>query len=176
MSRMFAGLGLTVLFAAAPGSGAGPSAPSKPSSTAGANVHAVNGPGLKRALTALQGKVVVLNIWATTCGPCVEEFPGFVRLHNAYKAKGLTVLAVSMDEPEDRQRVVEFIAERKAAFPVYLRSNGGVDDFFDPINKKWDGAMPTTYLYDRGGGLKRDLGPGALTYAELEAAVTPLLK
>jgi thiol-disulfide isomerase/thioredoxin len=139
------------------------------------NVRAVDGKGLKKALVAHRGKVVVLNLWATWCAPCVDEFPEFVKLHNEYKSKGLTVIAASMDEPRDRGRVVDFIAQQEAAFPVYLRSRGDLEQFFDPIDRKWSGAVPTTYIFDRRGKLVGHPHTGPYTYSQLVGAVSPVL-
>ena len=141
-----------------------------------ANLHAVDGPGLKKAIEANRGKVVVLNLWATWCPPCVEEFPALVKLHDTYKAKGLTVIGASLDEPGDRSRVTEFLTKQKAKFPVYMPKGGDPGVFVKPIDKDWTGAVPTTYLYDRSG--KRFGAPiaGMRSYAQFEAAIKQLLK
>jgi thiol-disulfide isomerase/thioredoxin len=140
------------------------------------NVQATDGAGLKQALAGEKGKVVVLNLWATWCGPCVEEFPSLVKLHNSYSAKGLTVVAASLDEPDDQGKVVAFIEKQKAAFPVYVRRSGAPEKFIDPIDKGWTGAVPTTYIFDRNG--KRVGKPiiGERSYEQLVTAVEPLLK
>jgi thiol-disulfide isomerase/thioredoxin len=140
------------------------------------NVQATDGAGLKEALAQQKGKVVVLNLWATWCSPCVEEFPHLVKLHHAYSSKGLTVVAASLDEPEDRGKVVEFIEKQKAGFPVYIRRSGDPEKFIDPVDKGWTGAVPTTYIFDRSG--KRVGKPiiGERSYEQFVAAVEPLLK
>src|SRR5687768_14180878 len=73
------------------------------------NVQAVDGKALKRAIEEQKGKVVVVNYWATWCAPCVEEFPDLVKLQNSYRDKGLVVIGVSMDEPDDKGKVVAFV-------------------------------------------------------------------
>ena len=140
------------------------------------NVQAIDGKSLKQAIAGLKGKAVVVNLWATWCPPCVAEFPDLVKLRENYAAKGLEVVGVSMDEPEDRSKVDAFILKQKARFPVYLRKGGSVEQFFDPVDKGWPGVVPTTYLFDKDG--KRVGKPivGERTYAQFEAAVKPLLK
>src|SRR5689334_22084768 len=91
-TRLLAGWGAAaaLLCVAAP-------APAKNSSA----VTPVDAAGLKRAVAARKGKVVLVNFWATWCIPCVEEFPDLVRLHNKYKAQGLDFVPVSVDMARD---------------------------------------------------------------------------
>lgn len=140
-----------------------------------ASVEAVDGKALKKALEGHKGKVVVLNFWATWCGPCVEEFPDLVKLHNKYADKGLVVLGVSMDEPRDQGKVVDFAQKQKAGFPIFVRKSGNIEKYVSPIDKGWQGVIPTTYVYDREG--KRVGKPliGLKSYDDFVRAVEPLL-
>lgn len=138
-------------------------------------VKGTSGSGLKSAIAAQKGKVVVVNVWATWCGPCVAEFPYFVKLHNAYKAKGLTVVGASLDEPEDKPKVTKFIASNKVAFPMFMRTTRSMEEFIHPVDKKWEGVAPTTYVFDRSGKLVKSK-TGAVSYQELVGYVEPLLK
>jgi thiol-disulfide isomerase/thioredoxin len=135
------------------------------------NVQAVEGPALKQAINSHKGKVVVLNLWATWCPPCVEEFPDLVKLHNNYRAKGLVMIAASLDEPEDKGKVVEFVSKQKASFPVYLRSKGNEEAFINPIDKEWPGAVPVTYVYNRAGKLVGKPIVGGQSYEQFEERV-----
>jgi thiol-disulfide isomerase/thioredoxin len=139
-------------------------------------LQALDGPGLKKTIAAQRGKVVVLNLWATWCPPCVEEFPSLVKLHNAYRGRGLVVIGVSMDEPGDRGRVAEFIRRQKVGFPVYTRQAGDLEAFIAPVDRRWSGALPTTYLFDRKGALVGTPAIGARSYEQFAAMVEPLLK
>jgi thiol-disulfide isomerase/thioredoxin len=166
--RVAACLGLahslpTVTFAA-PGRGGQPA------------VRALNGPGLKKAIAGYRGKVVLLNLWATWCGPCVEEFPSLVRLYNKYRSRGLVVLAASVDEPQTQGKVKPFLASQKAIFPAFIRQSGDVDAFISVIDPAWSGAVPTTYLFDRTGKPVGKPLIGEQSYAKFTATVEPLLK
>ena len=166
-----AGLTLAVVAALAPGisSHAAPTAP-KP------DVRAVDGAGLKKALAAQKGKAVLLNLWATWCDSCVAEFPDLVKISDAYRPKGLVVFAVSLDEPQDRGKVTDFILRQKAVFPVYIRSGGEIEAFVDPVDKSWSQVAPTTYLFNRSGKLAGKPLEGPQSYAKFEAAVKQALK
>src|SRR5579862_1839412 len=75
--------------------------------------------GARISLSDFKGKVVVLNFWATWCGPCKVEIPWFIELQSTYAARGFTVLGVSMDE--DGWKVVSpYMAEKKINYPVVL--------------------------------------------------------
>jgi thiol-disulfide isomerase/thioredoxin len=155
---------------------AAPEGATKGKSAPKADVQMVDRAGLKKALAAQKGKVVLVNLWATWCAPCVEEFPDLVKLDEKLRSKGLVVIGVSLDEPRDGDKVVEFITKQKAAFPVYLRKGGDSDSFVEPVDKSWTGAVPTTFIFDRSG--KRVGKPliGGRSYAAFAAAVEPLLK
>ena len=123
---------------------------------------------------------MVVNLWATWCEPCVEEFPELVRLSETYKNKDVVLVSVSLDEPEDHDRVVQFIQNQKAAFPVLMRANASekVEKFLSPLEKKWAGAVPTTYIFNFNRTGKPVGQPiiGRRTYAQFEAALKPALK
>ncbi len=95
-------------------------------------------------LSDLRGKAVVLNFWATWCGPCKAEIPWFVELQKRYGAQGLQVVGVNMDDG-DQKDVEKFAAENSINYPVLLGKEkvaeqyGGID------------YLPTTFYIDRGG-------------------------
>lgn len=151
-------------------------APPAASSAAAPNVKAVTGAALKKAVAAYRGKPVFVNYWATWCEPCVAEFPDIVKLYNAYRAKGVVVISVSLDEPEDKGKVAAFVAKQKAGFPVFLRSGGSPEAFIQPLEKGWGGAVPSTYVFNRAG--KRVSGPvhTKLSYEAMVKMLQPALK
>ncbi len=94
----------------------------------------------------LQGKVALVNFWATWCGPCKIEMPWFVEFQRKYKDQGFTVLAISLDEG-GWDPVREFAAEMELNFPVALGD--------DPLAMDFGGihALPTTMIVDREGNI-----------------------
>lgn len=94
-------------------------------------------------LEDLQGKVVVLNLWATWCPPCVEEMPTLEELHRELGDEGVVVLAVSQDE--EPARVGPWIAERDFTFPVLLDPAAEVGHRFGVS------GYPETFVIDRSG-------------------------
>lgn len=141
------------------------------------DITAVAPAGLKTAISARKGKVVLVNVWATWCGPCVQEFPDLVKLYNAYKKKGLVVLAVSIDKPEDWGRVRQFISGQGAGFPVLIpKGTVSSEEFVKKLDPTWRGAVPVTYIYNKQGKLTGKPMYGARDYDTFVAAVKPLLK
>lgn len=132
--------------------------------------------GLQARLEKEKGRVVVVNYWATWCEPCREEFPDLVELQRRYHDRGVTVLAVSLDSPGEREtEVKKFLAEQRPVFPVFLKTDKeDPDTFINAINKEWTGELPATFLYDRRGN-RTGAYLGKQTLSSLEAAVKPLL-
>lgn len=76
--------------------------------------------GAEQKLSSLRGRVVVLNFWATWCGPCVKEMPDLAAIQNQYAALGVQVIGASADTLAEQKTVREFIAKVKINFPVWL--------------------------------------------------------
>lgn len=93
----------------------------------------------------LRGKVVVLNLWATWCLPCVQEMPTLERLHRKMEGRDLVVLAVSEDEAP--ARVKPWVEERKLTFPVLLDPKAQLGFALGVT------GYPETFIVDRNGGI-----------------------
>lgn len=96
-----------------------------------------------------EGKAVLLNVWATWCGPCVEEFPDIVALKQKYDAQ-LAVVFISADFPEDRDRAIEFLREQNVDWETYLKT-GKDEPFINALSTEWGGALPFTKIYSKNG-------------------------
>lgn len=100
--------------------------------------------GKSWTLSALKGKVVLVNFWATWCPPCRKEMPDLEVLYNRFKDKGFVVLSIS---DEDRSKVDPFIAEHKYTYPILLDPGRKVNEAY-----KVDG-IPKNFIYNREGKL-----------------------
>ena len=130
--------------------------------------------GLDQLLEDSKGEVLLVNFWATWCGPCREEFPDLVKLHNQKESSGLKVVVISMDEPEDEQAAIDFLVDQRVDFPAYLRGFEDFERFVNVIDPDWSGALPATFVFDRGGE-KRFRRVGKTDYEELIGEIQPLL-
>lgn len=113
----------------------------------------------KVALSQFHGQIVVLNFWATYCAPCIEEVPSLVEMQRRMKAKGVTVLAVSIDEDEGAYR--RFVKDH----------NVNLLTVRDPEQKSnslyGTSKIPETYIIDRNGVMRRKF-IGAVDWTEPE--------
>jgi len=121
-------------------------------------------------LASQRGKVVVLNLWATWCPPCVAEMPSLERLHRALSPEGLSVVTVSTDEDEASLR--EFVSQRALTIPVLMDPGGRV-----AANKYRTTGYPETFLLDREGRiLKHVVGPAEWDSPEMLGELRRLLE
>lgn len=121
-------------------------------------------------LTAERGNVIVINFWATWCGPCRTEMPVLDEYYKKYKSQGLKVLAISVDDPSDVLSAKEMA--KAFSFPVALRSEANYSGFIRVDH------VPMTFVIDRKGIVRRD-GSRAepkIDAAVLDKEVVPLLK
>ena len=110
-------------------------------------VNDMNGKSI--SLEAYKGKVILLDFWATWCGPCKVEIPNFVQLQQEYGDKGLAVLGLSVDDTVEQLK--PFAEEFKMNYPVLVgRDREDVQDAFGPL---W--GLPTTLLISRDGRICR---------------------
>ena len=107
-------------------------------------LEAVDGKQVK--LSDYKGQVVLLNFWATWCGPCKIEMPWFIEFQRKYKDQGFTVLAVSLDE-EGWDVVRPYAENLKPNFPIVLGEDG-LDERFGGVV-----ALPTTLIIDKSGNI-----------------------
>lgn len=101
--------------------------------------------GGKLALADFRGRVVLLNFWATWCGPCKEEMPAMERLHRKFRQQGLVVLAVSNDSEGSTRTVARFVKESGLTFPI------GLDPKLRVASLYGVRVLPASLIIDRKG-------------------------
>jgi thiol-disulfide isomerase/thioredoxin len=118
-------------------------------------------------LSKLQGKVVVVNFWATWCGPCRREIPDMIEVYNAYKSKGLEIVGVSLDKGGWKD-VTPVVKKMNIPYPVVLDEQSIAGKFGDFQ------YIPTTFFVDRKGNIA-SMKTGMMTKEEFEKKVKELL-
>ena len=121
-----------------------------------------------------KGSVLLVDFWATWCAPCREEMPLLVQLERKLRSRGLRLVTVSCDEPEEQSKAAQFLAQHGVPQPAYLKRVVEDEKFIDYVYGKWSGALPAMFLYDRNGRLARSF-IGETDMAELERAILKLL-
>jgi thiol-disulfide isomerase/thioredoxin len=129
---------------------------------------------IKRAIAAERGHIVVVNFWATWCGPCVAEFPDVVRFGHDYRKKGVILFTVSADMRKDiPTKVAPFLTRNHADFRNFVQQSKDPEDFINALDPKWEGDLPRTFVYDKSGKLVTELS-GAHTEKDFAAAIKTL--
>ena len=137
-------------------------------------VKIINTNDLKSIFDEAKGSALLINVWATWCEPCREEFPELVKLANNYKNK-INFVAVSVDDVSDlSEKVIPFLQSQNASFNNYLLKVKEPEDFINMLDKDWSGAVPATFIYDKSGKRKEVL-IGKQEYDEFESAIKKVI-
>jgi cytochrome c biogenesis protein CcmG, thiol:disulfide interchange protein DsbE len=116
-------------------------------------------------LASERGNVVLLNLWATWCGPCRFEIPELQKMNDQYAARGFKVIGVSLDD-SGADTVKQFVSDHKMTYPILLDPEGKLANIFQTS------VIPTTVLIDRNGKIVwKQLGPIDSTDADLKKAL-----
>jgi thiol-disulfide isomerase/thioredoxin len=112
-----------------------------------AELRHVNPNQLFAAVRALRQKGVVLNVWATWCEPCRGELPMLSKVAKAYKAKGITVLPLSVDGPDGQPKIAGILSSFGFEPPYYVVTPP-VGDMKAALYEGWQGNIPVSFLLD----------------------------
>lgn len=102
-------------------------------------------------LSDLQGRPVVLNLWATWCGPCLDELPEFVVLNRMYRKRPFKMVTISLDDIAKRDEALKALKDNKVAATNYILSADDRDAFAAALDQEWPGPVPYTMLIAPGG-------------------------
>jgi thiol-disulfide isomerase/thioredoxin len=143
---------MVILWAAIPNPGSGQELDA--TSEAVQSLELADENGQMRRLEDYRGKVVVLNFWATWCGPCAKEMPIFVEAVKRYGTRGIVVLAASLDDDQTKENIPAFMKKYKMNFPVLV---GATVDHLH-LFEMGDGLPSTVFLDTEGRVFARIFG------------------
>jgi cytochrome c biogenesis protein CcmG, thiol:disulfide interchange protein DsbE len=125
--------------------------------------------GQEVSLSDYRGQVVLVNIWATWCPPCVREIPRLVRVHEQFKDQGFAVIGINTTYQDQLDKVTTFVRDQGISYPVLLDHDGAVGAQYSSR------LMPTSYLIDRDGKIVVTK-VGEVDEAQLREQVAALLR
>ncbi|MDP4679414.1 MAG: TlpA family protein disulfide reductase [Cyclobacteriaceae bacterium] len=122
-------------------------------------------------------EILIVNFWATWCGPCVKELPQFDDLYKKYQGKNVKIVLVSFDFADQlNKKVIPFVEKRNIKVEVVLLDETDYASFIDLIDPAWSGAIPATLMIDRRNGLKRQFYEKEFKEGQLELVFTEFIK
>jgi thiol-disulfide isomerase/thioredoxin len=125
--------------------------------------------GKAHTAESLKGKVVVVNFWATWCGPCKKEIPDLSKLYLKYKDKGVVMLGVLTNDSPTDSDLLNFQSDFEMEFPVVRQSSDILVSFNYPQ------ALPTTFVFDRQGRRVGAARVGSIRIDDLDATLSQLV-
>jgi thiol-disulfide isomerase/thioredoxin len=133
----------------------------------------------RQEIAALRGEIVVVDMWATWCIPCIERFPHMVELSRRYANDGVRFVSTCLDDPGDEQAIAyarNFLDEQQATFDNYLIDEN-VADSFEKLDLM---TIPAVFIYGRDGELSHRLTAddpnNQFTDQDVEQAIEALLR
>jgi peroxiredoxin len=126
--------------------------------------------GSEMTLSALRGKIVVINIWTTWCPPCRAETPALQNSYEQYKDNGVVILGVNLTNQDALSAIKIFVQEFKLTYPILLDEAGKVAGLYQNM------ALPSTYFVDRQGIIRTVVIGGPMSETFIQSKIETLLK
>jgi thiol-disulfide isomerase/thioredoxin len=140
-----------------------------PQSSNKINVEKIDKTKLHKLIKERKGKVLFVNLWATWCVPCREEFSTIAKLVS--EDKDVEFVGISVDLPDEvESKIIPFLKSNKANFTNYVNGIEGDEELINALDKKWDGSLPATFVFD-GTGKKISFLGGKKSYEEFKKEI-----
>ncbi|MCE7055037.1 redoxin domain-containing protein [Algoriphagus sp. AGSA1] len=117
------------------------------------NIEKLSPSGLAELLKNDSGQLLLVNFWATWCGPCIIEYPEFVTIQRMYGQRDFQFASVSMDSPAQVDKALKFLKGKSSALPNYIMDTEDKYEVIDVVGNEWDGSLPITLLIEPGGNV-----------------------
>ncbi len=128
------------------------------------NLDTIDQQGIQHLMKNNTDKLLLINVWATWCGPCVGEFSDFVTMNRMYRRRDFQFISISADDPAKRGKALEFLKKQQASNTNYIFNEDNKYKLIEAIDPKWQGDLPYTILVEPG---------GKIVYAK-DGAIDPL--
>ncbi len=98
-------------------------------------------------------KLRLITVWASWCGPCVQEFPDFVIIDRIYRSRQFEFVSINADQLSRKDNVLKFLQKNEASNKNYIFNSDNNSAFVEAVDPKWSGALPYTMLVEQGGNI-----------------------
>ena len=115
-------------------------------------------------------ELLLVNFWATWCGPCIVEYPEFVTIQRMFGERDFQFVSVSMDSPEHSDKALKFLKGKASALPNYIMDTEDKYKVIEVVGNEWDGSLPITLLIEPGGKIAYRV-PGTIDANELKRQI-----
>ncbi len=109
--------------------------------------------GVKKLMQNGSKNLLLINIWATWCGPCVIEYPEFINMYRMYVGRDFEFVSLSIDKQDHRYKALSFLKKHNSAVKNYIYSGNDIYSLIPLIDRDWSGALPYTILVEPGGNV-----------------------
>ena len=123
-------------------------------------IELINEPGVKELLKNNSGKLRLINVWATWCGPCLIEFPEFITINRMYRGRDFEFISICLDDTARKTKALKFLRDKQASNKNYLFHLEDKYALIEAVDPNWQGALPYTLIVEPGGKIfyaKQDL-------------------
>jgi len=110
------------------------------------SVSAIDAAGVKSLVANDSEKYRLINVWATWCGPCVQELPELVTMHRMYRKRKFELITISIDGAANRDAALKVLQENHVSSTNYVYASDNLDELAEALDKAWPGPIPYTIL------------------------------
>ena len=123
-------------------------------------VNMIDANGVHEIMKNNSGKLRLVNVWATWCGPCVIEMPELVNINRMYRGRAFEMVTISGDVPSKKDDVIKFLKNKQVSSVNYLFNSDDRTELGEALDKGWEGGIPYTVIIKPGGEIiYRHTGP-----------------
>jgi thiol-disulfide isomerase/thioredoxin len=115
------------------------------------SIEPIDEAGVKDLLKNNSGKLRLINVWATWCGPCMIEFPEFITINRMYRGRDFEFVSICLDDSAKKTKALKFLKENQASNKNYLYNLDDKYALIEAVDPKWQGALPYTLIVEPGG-------------------------
>jgi thiol-disulfide isomerase/thioredoxin len=109
-------------------------------------VNLIDANGVRALMKNTSGKLRLVNVWATWCGPCVIEIPELVNINRMYRGRAFEMITISGDTPGKKDAVLKFLKDKQVSCNNFLFSSEDKTELVEAVDKDWQGGIPYTVI------------------------------